>query len=218
MKIATILVSGAALSLASAAMANIPASYTGAGGVIPASGTGGGGTWQSVLPPSPFTSSVTVLNDVKSVKSITFTDLRHTWIGDVHIVLTTPNARYNVFVRGGSVAGSVGWSDNFLGNYTFADGGVAVPGGVGSANNIASGTYAWGFNSAQWTNGNLGIFNSSAAGISGSAGTWSIQIYDWVGADSGSLLSWTLNVNEVPAPGAAALFGLAGLAGLRRRR
>lgn len=216
MKFSHILASGAALSLATVSMANIAASYTGNGGALP--NTGGGGTWATVFPASA-TFSVTVANDVKAVESITFTNLTHTWIGDLQIVLTNADGqRYNVHVRPGSTGPTVGWSDNYAGNYTFADGGAAIPGGIGSLNNIASGTYAWGFGSNLWTNGNLGVNNSSANAISGSAGVWTVTFYDWAGGDTGNLGSFTLNVLEVPAPGAAAVLGMAGLVGLRRRR
>lgn len=220
MKHVMTLTAAAALAFAAGtASASISASYTGPGGVIPAMGTGGGGTWPGTFPLTPFVSSVNVLNPVKNVVSVDFANLTHSWIGDVHAVLRDPNGiGYNVVVRPGSVTGSVGWSDNFAGNYTFADGGAPIPGGGGTANNIASGTYAWGFNDAQWPSGTNGVNNSSAAGISGPAGVWTMTIYDWVGADPGNLGSWTLNVLEIPAPGTAAVLGLAGLAGLRRRR
>jgi hypothetical protein len=216
MKFAQVLASGAAMSLAAAAMANVPASYTGNGGALP--NTGGGGTWATVFPASA-TFSVTVANDVKAVSSIDFTNLAHTWIGDLQIVLSNPDGdRYNVHVRPGSIGNAVGWSDNYLGNYSFAAGGAAIPGGVGSANNIASGTYAWGFNNGIWANGTLGVQNANPGDISGSAGVWTVTFYDWAGGDTGNLGSFTLNVLEVPAPGAVALLGAAGLVGLRRRR
>lgn len=54
--------------------------------------------------------------------------------------------------------------------------------------------------------------------VGGDAGVWTLRIYDWASGDTGSLGGWSIDVTHVPAPGALALLGLAGLVSGRRRR
>lgn len=50
------------------------------------------------------------------------------------------------------------------------------------------------------------------------AGTWQLTIYDAGGGDVGSIQGWEITMTNVPAPGALALLGLAGIVSRRRRR
>lgn len=50
------------------------------------------------------------------------------------------------------------------------------------------------------------------------AGTWTLLVSDRAAGDTGPVLQWSLHFTQIPTPGAAALLGIAGLAGLRRRR
>jgi hypothetical protein len=207
----------AGLAIAASASANIPAQITGGGGVIPASGTGGGGVWQSSLPTDPTVTSGSSQIGVKSVKALTLHGLTHTWSGDLQVVLTAPDgSRHNIFVRPGFTGTGFGNSGDFnFGDYTFVSPGANPTLAAAGAHN--PGTYSQSF--GLWTDGNLGISNTPLSAISAqSAGVWSVSIYDWAGGDFGSFTGWTLDVNLIPAPGAAAMLGLAGLAGIRRRR
>ena len=214
-----LIATGIATLISTSAMAD---SVSGTGGLIPASGTGGGGTWQTVLPPNPFVSTVNVPVAVASIQSVVLNvSTTHTWIGDLQVVLFSPSGQgYNIFVRPGSTAGSVGNSGDLLvGQYTFVDpvGGNPTLPTVGNA--VPGTTYAQSYNG--WTNGNLGINNVGLNSVSGASGNWTLRIYDWAGGDTGALATangWTLNYTPVPAPGAVALLGLAGLVGSRRRR
>ena len=49
-------------------------------------------------------------------------------------------------------------------------------------------------------------------------GDWKLIIVDAAGGDIGALVEWSLDFSVVPAPGAMALLGLAGVVGGRRRR
>jgi MYXO-CTERM domain-containing protein len=224
----------AAVAIAAFSSAAMASSITGAGGPIPPSGTGGGGTWNNgnptAMPTAPFMSSVMLTEGIASVQSITFTDLAHTWIGDLQAVLFDPNGvGHNIFVRPGVGDGgsTVGSNTNFLGTYTFVESGapnnLPVVSGGDTLFNQPSGMYNQTFAGSptamgSWEDGAQNIFNTPMSMMSGEAGEWTLFIYDWAGGDVGSLGSWTLNYTAVPAPGALALLGLAGLAATRRRR
>lgn len=211
-----LIATGIAALISSSAMAD---SVSGPGGLIPAAGTGGGGTWQTVLPTSPLVSTVNVPVGIASIQSVVLNiSTTHTWIGDLQVVLFDPNGvGYNIFVRPGSVNGSVGSSGDLLaGQYTFVDPTSGNPALPAAGNSVPGTTYSQSYNT--WTNGNLGINNTGLNSITGAAGTWTLRIYDWAAGDTGALGGWTLNYTAVPAPGAIALLGLAGLVGSRRRR
>jgi hypothetical protein len=223
-----VIATAAVLSASGLAFATVPFSGSGPGGNIPAVGTGGGGTWTAAggptaLPVDPFVSTISVPDDVKSIKSIELHGLTHSWIGDVQAVLVSPeDVGHNIFVRPGLFnTGTFGNSGDFTGGtYTFVEsGGDNLP-TTSTAFSPPAGTYnqAFGVGAGMWPDGALGIFNTPMSGISGGGGLWTLVIFDWAGGDPGALTGWTLNANLVPTPGAAALFGLAGLAGMRRRR
>ena len=141
-------------------------------------------------------------------------DLTHTWVGDIDISITSPmGTTVGLLFRAGQTsATSFGDSSDFGGSYNFRDGGAdlwAAAAAAGSTTAIASGQYA-----------PSGAFNapSSLAALNGESanGTWTLVVKDWGGADTGNVGGWSLL--NVPTPGAAAVFGVAGLAGMRRRR
>lgn len=218
-------------ALSSTAMAGL---VSGPGGAIPPTGTGGGGTWNNgnptAMPTAPFISTVNITDGVAGVNSITFTNLTHTWIGDLQAVLFDPNGvGHNIFVRPGVGAGgsTVGSNTNFLGNYTFVESGapnnLPILASGDTSFNQPSGVYNQTFQGSptamgSWDNGAQNIWNTPMNQISGGAGIWTLYIWDWALGDVGSLESWTLDYNAIPAPGALALLGLAGLVGARRRR
>lgn len=137
-------------------------------------------------------------------------DIAHTWGGDLEMTLTSPTGdvfelMFDDVDQGGSGNFDMGLvaGDPSLANvdrYTFVEsGGLTVfddtsgvaAGGTYDANTWFSGGYA--------------------------AGDWTISIFDDAAGDATSIGSVEL-VYTVPAPGALALLGLAGVAGRRRRR
>lgn len=149
----------------------------------------------------------------------------HTWIGDIIATLKGPNNVTIDLMRrvGSGTATGVGDSSDLRGALTFSDSAPATTLwaaalAAGSTVSVAPGTYR---SSTNIFNGNtitsyqatslLGAF-----GGSGSLGAWQLFISDNAGGDTGTVVSWSLDL--VPTPGAATMLGLAGLVGLRRRR
>jgi hypothetical protein len=202
-----ILAASAGLALAATALAAQPVVIgPGAGGSIPDNGGATGNV---------FTSTITVNNSLPfDVVGVSFDGLAHTWVGDLSMTLTGPGAgnSFNFFFRPGQTTPTaVGQNGDFLAanSYSFSDAGMAWNTGTV----IPSGDYApirSPFAPAQTIN--------SFAGLAGGNGAWTLTISDNAGLDVGSLNGWNLIIKKIPTPGAAALFGLAGVAGLRRRR
>ena len=154
--------------------------------------------------------------------------LQHDWLGDLVVTLTHVESGTSVSLFGTVGGDPFGSSAEMDGFYTFNDGiyNPAVPaqGNLWQAADDAeagSGVVAGGFYYA--TNNaspNFVSMNAAFAGIT-SAGTWRLTVEDTFPAfDDGALLKWTISLtgDVVPAPGAVALLGLAGIAGSRRRR
>jgi len=174
-------------------------------------------------------SSTIVLPSVLSIKSITLRGLNHTWCGDVVAQVTSPNAvTKTLFVRLGrttpnAIGSPYGDSSNFGSDdpspltgrdYTFVGSGggdlwaeATLKTGT---QGLTAGTYnATGSGSAVAT----GLFSGPFA-----AGTWTLQVSDWGGGDTGSLGGWDIRYNAVPEPATLAVLGAGALALVRRRR
>ncbi len=187
----------AVAGLAITAAATARPSYTGGGVTIP----------DNV--PAGITNTITVSDSftIGAGTTVSFGGLNHTWVGDLIIRIrhVPSNTTATLINRPGVGAGSTfGNSADFVASnsYAFADGGAAFP-TASPPTVIPSGTYAPATAFAAFNGLN-------------SAGQWEIFASDNAGGDTGGWNSWTLTL--VPTPGAAAVFGLAGLAGLRRRR
>jgi subtilisin-like proprotein convertase family protein len=202
--------SAIALIVAAAAPAMAQTTYgPGPGGTIPDATAGGVVT--------PITSDI-VISDSYSITgaSVTINGLTHSWAGDLIITLTKVGDGSATLVSrvGSTTPTGVGDSTNFGGTYTFANSGAnlwTTVAGLGSTVNVPSGTYAATSALSSTPNNAFNVFNGQ-----NSAGTWRLSISDNANIDTGTFTSWSITL--VPAPGAVAAFGLAGLAGLRRRR
>ncbi len=151
---------------------------------------GFGGVMSAALPSPLGSSTVQVGRNVTSITSVTVTGLSHTWVGDLQFVLKNPaGARTNIFVRPGFTGAGFGSSGDFLGGtYTFVS--PPTP-GLPGAGAPAAGTYGQSF--ATWTNGGAGVSNGALSGVTGGAGTWTLEAFDWGGGDTGSFSGWTLS-------------------------
>lgn len=199
MKLATILNISSALSAGVGLMLCAPA----AAGTFSVSGPGaslvdGVGVYPSVLP-TPFASSAVVISrSVTSITSVTITGLTHTWVGDLQFVLRSPSGRRTiVFCRPGltSSTTSDGNSDDFLGGtYTFTSNPPATP-ILPATGDPLPGGYVQSFGDSGtgiWPNPSAGVFTTPFSNVSGGAGAWTLQCYDWRGGNVGSFSSWTL--------------------------
>jgi len=189
---------------AGTAMADI--SEVGGGFAFPDSDPGGASSTISVA-----------ANEIISDVTVTLTGLNPTWVGDLNVSLTGPGGTIDLMFRTGDAEGDCCGDSSDLGaDYTFADGGAdwwAAAAAAGGADVIAGGTYT--------PTTIFGAPTSFAGTYGGSStqGDWTLLISDNAAGDLGSLASWTLDItSEIPAPGALALFGLAGFCARGRRR
>jgi uncharacterized protein (TIGR03382 family) len=182
--------------------------FTGTGGDIPDASGGMPGRIESTINLGLGPNATIIEIEIR------LNDLWHPWMGDLKINLYDPahppinpmSDPWDILCRPGQIDGAgFGDNSNFNGDYNFADFGGDFLLGQGTDFDQPSGTYA-----------PLVAF-SSLNGLNAS-GDWTLVIEDFAAGDVGGFDSWTLRVTVIPTPGAAALMGLAGVAGLRRRR
>jgi len=199
--------------------------YAGGGGAIPDATTS-----NSIPGSGLFSSSVvaTEVGTITGIKMVTLNGLAHTFVGDLQVTIISPNGtRVNLFSRFGvTTATGFGSSKDLGGDYSFTDGiGSPAFNPVAGAGLYPSGTYQRITNSVAavvqvgTTGGVQGLNPNTYATMIGGAsnGTWTLEIRDFAAADTGSLASWSIEFNYVPAPGAIALLGLVGVTARRRR-
>lgn len=141
----------------------------------------------------------------------------HTWFSDLEITLESPNG---TFLRLLDFSGT-GNSDDIAGDLGFDDAAASqAPATTGSGDPTGiwqvsdySGTSTLGAGLPN-DGSALSVFDGESA-----AGDWNLYVYDQFGGDTGSFQGgWSIFINTVPAPASAALLGLAGIAGVSRRR
>ena len=157
-----------------------------------------------------FTTVSFALPDVVSIDSITI-DMAHTWGAEL-IVAVTGDTNGSVFdlLNENNAANS--------GNYD-----LGLVGGSGALANVApyefleTGTAVGSIQSTGFLGGLSGLQANAWTGGALAADTYTLSISDTVVGDGGGIGNLTITYT-IPAPGAMALLGLAGLAGTRRRR
>ena len=153
-------------------------------------------------------SDTIALPDVLSIDSITI-DIAQTWGGDLEITLTSPTGDvFELMFDDVDQSGS--------GNFD-----MGLVGGSGALANVAPYEFveSGGLDVFDDSSGvaPAGTYNANAWASGGwSAGDWTLLINDDACGDVTSIGSVTI-AYTIPAPGALALLGLAGLAGRRRR-
>lgn len=174
--------------------------------------------------PAGLSRVITVPNDGTLIKDVVLSvsfgtgagtaplNRRHSWAGDIRIVLTHNTSGTSVVVvdRPGFPAAAFGSSGDLVGTYSFSD---AFAASFETAAAAAAGTVVIPAGNYRTNDGNMADFFGR-----NKAGDWTVNISDNAAGDTGSITGVSLTIFNVPTPGAAALFGLAGLAGIRRRR
>lgn len=176
------------------------------GGTIPNNGS----LSQTVIIGAGFT-------DINYLK---ITRLNHTWLGDLTITITSPDAEsMTVMARAGWNGSGFGDSTNLAGDYRFIAGGAdlwATAASLGTAGVIPVGDYS------PFTNNGNGTYTLTDYSLfSGDAsGTWTVEFADAANGDSGDILSWSLDTNAVPEPSTIILLsaGVAAFVAKRRKK
>jgi subtilisin-like proprotein convertase family protein len=208
---------GASLLIACAAL-HAPAQsafqISGGGGLIPPSGTGGTTGWPTGIPNPKFvsSSSSSMPADAFRLTHLEIQGLEHTWVGDVHVVLESPQQiAFTILHRPGfqgtTPPFNAGNRSNLLpGTYTFVEtGGAQIPHVPDTVpeNPIFPGTYVQDFGNPAggvWPNGQNNILNVPLSQIPAAPGVWRLVIYDWAVGDTGACTGWSLHGLRSPTP------------------
>ena len=178
------------------------------------------GTLGSMVSDSIFVTGHTAGNIV-SLITVDIT-LAHTWTGDLIIALGTPNGQILGLVSRPGFA-EVGDGSGCCGNngdwFRGASANFSDAGSVSGEllfDVFGGETF---FAAPEATVAFLGSVADFAA-LNGQLanGSWTLYIGDAAAGDQGTFESWTINITSIPAPGALALLGMAGLVSRRRRR
>lgn len=201
------------------------------GGLNPGDGNTAGTTDSVLVSGVPSFTSLTVSVDFNSA----VTAPRHTWAGDVTLILIAPDATSTpLVVRPGKTSASSGFGDdsNFLGTYTFTDSATnriidianTVPGDDNAAGDIAPGNFRAtnnifnGDGGPTFTGEQLQTLNALNGNVGN--GTWQLFYSDSATPDYSPVSGWSITFSAVPEPTTWALMGtaLVGAAGWGYRR
>jgi MYXO-CTERM domain-containing protein len=205
MKTHTLFAATAALTALALAQTTEATSYVGGGSLIgDATSDGNFNTIPTATRFDLFVPDHGAITDFQSVNL----DVLHTWVGDLEITLTHADSATTVTLvdRPGVPESAFGNGDDLNGLYSFQDGFAPLPDASG-AGIIAEGVY--GLEPGNSLDSFLGLDMH---------GTWTLEITDNALGDTGELFGWEIIMSSVPAPGALALLGLAGIVTARRRR
>lgn len=183
--------------------------------------TYGGGAGGSIPDndPAGFSSSI-VVGTAGTIASFNWVEIQgatHTWVGDVSASITNGFVTVDLFRRPAYTGSGFGDSSDLGGTYRFLATGAsftqaAIDAGSGAA--IPPGEYARETNTLA-----AGFNNTTYADFVGAsmAGTWTLNIADAAGGDTGAIEGWSMNITPVPEPGTMIALG-AGIAGVLARR
>ncbi len=157
---------------------------------------------------------------IESLDLVTAINFSHTWIGELTMTLEhVETGTLAVLLNRPGLGpfddipgdGCCGNSSDIDGNYSWTD----TPDGnfwwpIGSPLNSPTAYDPRGF--ASYTTP-LSLFAGEDK-----VGTWRLTMYDGAGPDLGAIQGWEITMTNVPAPGALALLGLAGIVSRRQRR
>jgi subtilisin-like proprotein convertase family protein len=167
----------------------------GAAGTIPTSGTGGGGIFPTAFPPSETAMTLAVPTlppGATVVTEVKFNGFFHTYAGDLQLVLTAPNgSRHNLVVLASGFCDYGG--DYIIVNECTTGTPFGACGGL-----VTPGTYDQ--YTVGWPAGTQGVDNTPLSAIGAATGTWTLTVYDWAGADVGSMTSWDICFGTPPVP------------------
>ena len=110
--------------------------------------------------------------------------------------------------------GDSSWSSDMLIGVTHS--GTAVS--VGGYNLSFTSGSSWGALAGSYSSGTYSGYASGSMAMSGPAGFWWVNGWSASAGTTSSATVTLMGINAIPAPGALALLGLAGIAGRRRRR
>ena len=112
-----------------------------------------------------------------------------------------------------NTAGDSSWSSDMLIGVTHSGTAVSVGG-----YNLGFGGSSWGALNGSYSTGTFTGYASGSMAMSGNAGFYWANGWSSSGGTTSSATVTLMGINAIPAPGALALLGLAGIAGRRRRR
>ena len=142
-------------------------------------------------------------------------DISHTWMGDLVWKIQAPNGAVVFLMSRPGYAEPADDGSGCCGNS--GDLALGVPYELDDANGSSSENGFSGASTRHSSGFNQSHGLTSLNGIDPN-GTWTVYIGDAAGGDVGVFDGYTLQITSIPAPGAIALLGAAGLISRRRRR